>query len=562
MNWWNQLLNNEVFIYGLFAILAFSPMVVYMFLVPRMLHVMQLEGYQFQDYIRWVTKNPKKAFGSGIKQLLICGIAYFLLMVGARFWISQVNPSRESITNVLSYIGYGMYVVFCIVNILQIMKDRKERKNAKKGLVYTARAKRLVFWNFILLLLLSLTYVFDKLFITQLMIYSIFVALLPVSMLLANWFAWPTERWVKEHYVSSARRKLKKKEYQNLIRIGITGSYGKTSTKYILKTILSEKYNVLATPESYNTTMGNVRIIREQLKPEHEVFISEMGARYPHDIAEICEFVRPQIGLITSIGPQHLETFKTIDKIVSTKAELIRSLDDNGVVVLPRDNEYCQKLYGQEKRKKYCYTMRSKNADVYAKEITLNENGSNFIAVTKIGEINCTTKLLGEHNIENVLGAITIAVHLGLTKEQIEAGVAKIEPVPHRLQILNNNNGTIVIDDAFNSNPVGAKMALDVLKSFKGRKIIITPGMVELGESEEKENQKFGRHMADCTDIAILVGAKRSEPIVKGLREGKFDEMNIHVVANLEEATAKLAEISQVGDVILFENDLPDNYNE
>lgn len=308
--------------------------------------------------------------------------------------------------------------------------------------------------------------------------------------------------------------------------------------------------------------MGNVRIIREQLKPEHEVFISEMGARYPHDIAEICEFVRPQIGIITSIGPQHLESFKTIDKIVATKAELIQSLDSDGVVVLPRDNEYCQKLYQKETRKKYCYTMKSKNADVYAKDIVLDENGCHFIAVTRIGEINCQSRLLGEHNIENILGAITIAVHLGLTKEQIESGVSKIEPVPHRLQILNNSNGMVVIDDAFNSNPVGAKMALDVLKSFQGRKIIITPGMVELGESEKKENQKFGRYMADTVDIAILVGVKRSEPMVTGLREGKFDEMNIHVVPNLNSATAKLAQISKVGDVILFENDLPDSYDE
>ena len=149
-----------------------------------------------------------------------------------------------------------------------------------------------------------------------------------------------------------------------------------------------------------------------------------------------------------------------------------------------------------------------------------------------------------------------------MTKEQIEAGVKKIEPIPHRLQILNNNNGTIVIDDAFNSNPVGAKMAIDVLGKFKGRKIVITPGMVELGTEEKKENKKFGKHMASVVDIAILVGNKRSEPIVEGLREGKFDEANIFVVADLNAATVKLAELSKVGDVILFENDLPDSYNE
>lgn len=566
--------------YIVFGILNFGGIVnwiIYMFSAPRMLHAIQMESYSFRDYSRWLSKNVKTAFWPGVKQLLACG--GFYIVVALINYIILRNHAEWLSGAVLLTEFFAMICVFLVANIAQIVRDKKARKNAKKKLVYTARAKRLMFWNFILIVLLAASFVPSVSYldysdeqalmvalllnyISELAYYSLFIALLPINMLIANWLAWPTERAVHDHYVSSARRKLKKKAYKKLIRIGITGSYGKTSTKFILKTILSEKYNVLATPESYNTTMGNVRIIREQLQPEHEVFISEMGARYKGDIAEICEFVRPQIGIITSIGPQHLETFKTIDKIVDTKAELIRSMDNEGVVVLPRDNEYCQKLYNGETRKKYCYTIKNSNADVYAKDIVLDENGCNFTAVTSIGEIKCVSKLLGEHNIENILGAITIAVHLGLTKEQIEAGVSKIEPIPHRLQILDSHNGTIVIDDAFNSNPVGAKMALDVLKSFSGRKIIITPGMVELGESERKENKKFGRHMADCVDVAILVGMKRSEPIVQGLREGKFDDMNIHVVPDLNAATEKLAQISTTGDVILFENDLPDSYNE
>ena len=456
-----------------------------------------------------------------------------------------------------------MFVVFFVTNIIQIMRNKEAMKNAKKKLVYTARAKRLMVWNFFTMVLLEASfgvYFYD--YDSVLAYYSILIALIPFNILFANLLAYPTEQIINNHYINSARWKLRKRAYKDLIRIGITGSYGKTSTKFILATILGEKYNVLATPGSYNTTMGNVRVIRENLKPEHQVFISEMGARRRGDIAEICDFVRPQIGIITSIGPQHLETFKTVEKVASTKAELINSLDSNGIVVLPIDNEYCSKLYVNEKRKKYSYSLKNKVSDVYAKNIELNENGSNFIAATSIGDIKCTTKLLGEHNIENILGCIAIAIYLGLTKEQIENGIKKIEPVPHRLQILNNGNGTIVIDDAFNSNPVGSRMALDVLSKFKGRKIVITPGMVELGTKEYSENKNFGRYMAKTVDIAILVGMKRSEPIVEGLREGKFDDQSIYVVPDLNAATAKLAEISQVGDVILFENDLPDNYNE
>lgn len=319
---------------------------------------------------------------------------------------------------------------------------------------------------------------------------------------------------------------------------------------------------MLATPESYNTTMGNVRIIREKLKEEHEVFISEMGARYRKDIEEICNFVKPQIGIITSIGAQHLETFKNIENIVKTKSELLESLPDDGIVFLPNDDSHCLKLYNKEKRKKYIYGVNDKHADVYAKNIKVGSEGSTFTAVTQNGEINCTTKLLGEHNIQNILGCIAIAIHLGLTNEQIASGVSKIKAVDHRLQILPSSNGVTIIDDAFNSNPVGSKMALDVLKTFEGRKIIVTPGMVELGNDEYKYNKEFGKHMASCVDIAILVGKKKTEPIVEGLKESKFNDMNIYIVENLDSASKKLGELTKAGDVVLFENDLPDNYNE
>ena len=559
-------------------LLLYGPWIIYMLCVPRAVHIFQMEGYKARDYMRWLPKNYKNAFAPGFPQFAAClGFAAAMLLIDAL--ILKFAPIYFSLLVVMIQ-SILFFVVFAITNISQIKKDIQNRKTAKKKLVYTARAKRLVFFNFIIFILLLAGFAFGNhiyiqtnsavfnlqmQFINNMITYfwcSIFIFLLPVNVLLANWFAFPTEDAFNRHYINSAKRVLRKKHHKDLIKIGITGSYGKTSTKFILKTILSEKYNVLATPESYNTTMGNVRVIREQLKPEHEVFISEMGARYKRDIWEICDIVHPKYALITSIGPQHLETFKSIDNIVKTKAELIDSLDSDGVVFLPKDNEHCKKLYNKETREKYSYSMKDKQADVYAKDISLDENGSNFVAVTPIGEIKCSTILLGEHNIGNILGCIAIAIKLGLTKEEIEAGVKKIEPIPHRLQILNNNNGTIVIDDAFNSNPVGAKMAIDVLGKFKGRKIVITPGMVELGKEEKNENRKFGKHMASVVDIAILVGNKRSEPIVEGLREGKFNDQNIYVVADLNSATAKLAELSRVGDVILFENDLPDSYNE
>jgi UDP-N-acetylmuramoyl-tripeptide--D-alanyl-D-alanine ligase len=357
---------------------------------------------------------------------------------------------------------------------------------------------------------------------------------------------------------------LRKKENENLIKIGITGSYGKTSTKYILGTILKEKYNVLFTPGSYNTTMGNVKVIREQLKPEHEVFISEMGARKKHDIREICDFVHPDIGIITSIGEQHLETFKTIENVAKTKAEMLGGTRFDGAIFLPKDDERCFELYKDDKREnKFIYSLKDIESDVYASDIKTSKDGSEFIVHSKkYGTYNCKTILLGMHNVQNILCAITVAEYLDLSKEQIIEGIKKLEPVEHRLQLLPSTNGTIVIDDAFNSNPVGSKYALDVLGTFDGRKIIITPGMVELGKEEYNLNKEFGKYMAKVADIAILIGYNRAKPIEEGLKEENFNDMNIYVVSSLNEATERLSKLTKTGDVIMFENDLPDAYNE
>lgn len=579
---------------NLVVMLRFGMPIMFLFCVPKAIHIFQQESYQFRDYFRWVTKNPKKAFGEGMFELA-CTLIYFALMVLVDVYVTKFDLTEAEKTLIYLVQLLCLYVVFYAGAIKLAIKWKRERKNAKKKLVYTGRVKRLMFFTWIAYILVgnSLNLSFNILpalengcmqYVQSTWQFGIMIVTMPVVIVLAAFIVYPIETMINDHYIGSARWKIIRPKYSHLIRIGITGSYGKTSTKFILKTILSEKYNVLATPESYNTTMGNVKIIRKELKPEHEVFISEMGARYPGDIRKICDFVYPQIGIITSIGPQHLETFKTVEKVAKTKSELLRALPQkngteslaqmyasinekafkkDGAIFLPVDGAFCSELYNNEKdRTKFSYSVSDKSASVYAKNIKMSSEGCEFTAVTPKGDIKCTSKLLGEHNIQNILGAIAIAIYLDLSKEQIARGVSKIEPIAHRLQILPSNNGTIVIDDAFNSNPVGSKMALDVLKEFKGRKIVITPGMVELGEKEEFYNNEFGKHMAKCTDIAILVGVKRSKPIEKGLLEAGFDSMNIYIVPDLNSATKKLAEITNVGDVVLFENDLPDNYNE
>ena len=590
--------------------------IIYMLTVPTMLHVMQQESYQNDGMIRWIQKNPKRAFKRNA--LLFLGTTViFIVATLIMILIAKSNAELIAANYYLRFIPCFLGMAFYVVTgIVFFIKEHKERKNAKKPLKYTARAKRLYVYNFLVIVIIQVFFLqsyqtFYPKEITEYMsivkvsrmadqipesdperdekiydlaskyseataydlekqamympILAMFLTLtLPLNMIIANWFASPLEAKIAEKYVRKAYKKLCKKEYEHLIRIGITGSYGKTSTKYILKTILEEKYKVLATPGSYNTTMGNVRVIREQLEPEHEIFISEMGARKKRDIKEICDFVYPHIGIITSIGEQHLETFKNIANIKKTKGELLKGTLSDGAVFLPKFNQYCLELYNEDKHEnKFLYSTQDDGSDIFAKDIKASVEGSTFTIVSKTnGTYDCKTKLLGEHNVQNIVGAVAIAEYLGLTKEQIQKGIEKIEPVEHRLQILPSTNGTTVIDDAFNSNPIGSKAALDVIKQFEGRKIIITPGMVELGKEEDNLNKEFGRQMAEAVDIAILVGPRHTKPIEEGLKEKGFDDMSIYVVKDLDDATKTLGRISKKGDVILFENDLPDAYNE
>ena len=402
--------------------------------VPRMLHIMQLESYQNDGMFRWITKNPKLAFKKGAIQFLVTGAVY--LLTGTLI-VALKEHFTSSLMIYLVRIGITN-LVFVIINVIMAFKDYKEIKNAKKPLKYTSRAKRLLVFNFFILVMLQFLFLgyFNDIdyFMIQPILFSFFIFTLPVNMIIANWFARPTEDAINNHYINQARKILRKKEYKNLIKIGITGSYGKTSTKFILKSILSEKYNVLATPGSYNTTMGNVRVIREQLKPEHNVFISEMGARKRFDIQEICQFVKPTIGLITSIGPQHLETFKNIENVAKTKAELLNGVEEEGAVFLPKDNSHCFELYKKDNHKKFLYSTKKDGSDVYAKNIKVTKEGSTFTVATKKGEFDCKTKLLGEHNVQNIMGCVAIAEYLGLTNEEIQRGIEKIEPVVKRIE--------------------------------------------------------------------------------------------------------------------------------
>ena len=517
-----------------------------------LMHYFQLESYQFPGYFRTLKRNFLRAVIPGLVLTV-----YLTLLLLIHRSVDRVL-AEDSVLRVL--------VALCEVVLAGVggwwVRGLMQAHKAKKPFVVTMRVKRTYITSAILFTLMcALIGVLLKGAEPRLYFIGLFPALLPLWVALGGLCAWPVEKLVSEMYFRDAQKKLASRP--DLIKIGITGSYGKTSVKFILGTILQEKFQVLDTPSSFNTPMGVTRIIREKLMPAHQVFVAEMGARHVGDIKELCRLVHPHHGVLTSVGPQHLDTFHTIDRIKSTKYELMDAIPDGGCCFFPDDKAICRELFDKTRKEKRLCSIHpgTDDADVWATDVHVSPAGSSFVLHTMNDEIACQTRLLGEHNIQNIILAATVGLRLGMTLKQIARGISRITPVEHRLQLI-PSAGVTIIDDAFNSNPKGAQAALRVLREFEGRRIIITPGMVELGDGEDAFNHEFGLMMADCVDVAILVGKKHTSPIARGLKEAGFPQDNLYVVATLDEATAILRQIGHPGDVALFENDLPDNYSE
>ncbi len=491
------------------------------------LHMSQLEYYKNDRYKSWMKKNKKQVYS--LRDLLL------IIVLPLCIWNIMAGLIVNIIISILLFISRNIY---------------KE----KKPLVVTGRIKRMYFTELLIFAILIALANINIYFLGLIYIVTIFAYYLVIVINILNI---PIEKTIQEKFVRKAKKALK--QMPNLTVIGITGSYGKTSTKSIVSTLLSQKYNVLKTPKSFNTKMGIVRTINENLKNTDQIFVCEMGADEVGEIKELCDLVHPKIGMITSIGPQHLETFGSLENIKKTKFELVDSLPEDGLAFLNYDNDEIRSV--NINKNKITYGL-SKEYNYYAKDINIGEFGSEFTIHTKSNEdIPVKTKLLGEHNIVNIVGAVAIAKEMGLTDEQVQLGIKLLKPVEHRLELKEYQNGTIIIDDAYNSNTKGAKTAVEVLGNFKTRqRILVTPGIVELGDKMYEYNKEFGKQAALNCDYAILVGEKQAKPIYDGLLEAGFSKEQIYIAKDFPDAKSRMDVLIDGNTVVLLENDLSDNY--
>lgn len=516
------------------------------------LHLLQLEHYELRRLRVWVARRGERfsAVDAGVVVVAadLVTIAFVLDWDGVALALGLVA---------LAAAGFRARAVLTRPQI--------------KPLVFTSRARRL-FAVTVLLAALSTAIAFVVGALASATAGALTLGILGLGLLVlvpellgaANLLLRPVQNLDNARFERRARRKLA--EIDPLV-IGITGSYGKTTTKGCVAQVADLAGPALPTPASFNSYLGVIRTINENLRTNHRTFVVEMGAYRRGDIAELCELVEPRIGILTAIGPAHLERFGSLDETERAKGELGEALPADGAFITRADDERCRRAAERSPAPARLFAPEPHpDAVAWAEEVELRDGRTHFQLCLRSGAETSRTavkaRLLGKHNIANLLAAALVGAELGLAPEQIARALGQVAPPEHRLStIVNRAAGIVVIDDAYNANPSGAQAALEVLATHPGqRRVLVTPGMVELGDRQDAENERFGAAAAEVCDVVVLVGEEQTAPIRRGLEGAGFPADALRVVADSGGAQRLLAESSRAGDVILFENDLPDLY--
>jgi len=349
---------------------------------------------------------------------------------------------------------------------------------------------------------------------------------------MALWILAPHEKRSGAGWVEKAAARLRS---MDLDVVAITGSYGKTTTKNYVAHLLAGTKRVVASPASFNNRMGLARAINENLTPGTEVFIAEMGTYGPGEIAELCEWIPPKVGAMVAVGPVHLERFKTLENIVQSKSEI---LDRAQIGVICVDHPLLAEVAEQRAATMEIIEVSGKGRIVIGRDRVMTVPEDVFAA--------------------NLAVALGICRALGVDLDQVISRVADLPTAEHR-QSVTTAAGFTIIDDTFNSNPAGARSALDLLTEIgaEGRTAVITPGMVELGPVQDEENRAFAEESASRVDHLVIVSRTNRKALREGSANGKA---SVTVVASRDEAVEWARANLGGGDAVLYENDLPDHY--
>ncbi|GHF15814.1 Mur ligase [Kordiimonas sediminis] len=559
------------------VILAITTPLLVWFLLERALTYMmffQQEEYDGKRFLMWL--RDKRAFDTRASLWFILAA-----LVATLTQIEGMSPyAVGSLPLLLLGIGHGIYM------------SRKGRSHSKKPLVVTTRVKRILTVFVALgfgLIALGLTVTslapigtnygvsidvnsidfiatdYDwRLSLIALWL-LVMTQAVPYVLVLSNKILEPAEERVKAKFRQEAVDKLAS---LNPYIIGITGSFGKTSTKHILSHILDAAAPTLATPGSVNTDMGITRVIREQLKPDHKYFIVEMGAYGPGSITRLCRLAPPDLGVITAVGAAHYERFKTLETVARAKFEMAEhAFARNGKTVISKDAIPADLLNTQCHDRPGPYISVGASGDVAIRDITMDKDGIHITIETDGETETLVAPLYGTHQAGNIAIAAATAREIGLPWSAIKGALRSVPQIRYRLEVTKTPGQPTIINDAYNSNPVGFKAALEVLSVLKeegGRRILVTPGMVELGDRHSSDHYDVGKFAARHADIAVVVTPDRIPSFIEGIKDGDAEKAEQPVMVltfdKQEDAEAWVRENARKGDAILFENNLPDLY--
>ena len=526
----------------------------------RQAQFFQIEEYSSRRYLRWALSHPGRVAPRRAIWIWLDGSVFAFML-----WRFVESPIPQLVM---------------IAAVLLLCLPRKD-SDTKKPLVVTGRVKRLLpaAWLCCAIfiaaaLALSLSPAID--FVAEARLYLAnalgFLAMLlsPVWLVFGNLLMSPVESALRRRYQAKARATLAS---LNPKVIGITGSYGKTTTKMLLRDILNIRYRAYATPKSFNTLMGVSLAINRDLAQDFrsDYFISEMGAYVPGEIKRLCELTPPDIAIVTEVGPQHLERFGSLENVQRAKYEIIQGLPPDGVGVFNWDNPYIRDMIAKGypatrltvSRELDIENASREGVDWIASDIAESLDGLRF-CVTRVatGETQTLrTALHGAHNVTNLLLCIAVAAREGIPLRDIVRRAATLQPAESRLVRQVTAAGITIINDAYSANPAGAASALNLLRLHDaGKRLLITPGMVELGDLQDSENRALGEKAAACATDIILVGEAQTRAIHEGVVSAGFDARRLYVVQTLDESVHWYQQHLAAGDAVLFLNDLPDTY--
>lgn len=356
--------------------------------------------------------------------------------------------------------------------------------------------------------------------------------------------------------ITFAVRKLRL--HKPMIVIGITGSFGKTSTKEFLATILSGKYNVLKTERSKNSPIAIAETVLKYLMPDTQVFIVEMGAYKPGEIQTMADMVQPTIGIVTAINAQHQDLFGTIETTMKAKYELIAGLAGKQIAIFNADNEYVRRMMQWAKRDGktvWAYTKEKQStvgADkiFFAGNINADLKGVSFGVIVGNERAHVVAPVLGEHQVSNIVAAIAGAVASDMEFAQAAGAASTIVPFAKIMEPVKGAHGSTFINDTFNNNPDAAKAAIAYLAKTKGRKMLVFQPMIELGKYAAVSHREVGREAARVCDDILLTNQNFYEYILSGAREAGA-EHKVRIVSSAE-AASYIRKTVKRGDTVLF----------